>query len=222
MYQLFLGLFTEGTTDNRFLKSIVERTLHEVAYDSNRDIEIYVYVLEKGDAGQRFPQQILNISKKGVEDYGIQVLCIHRDADAATDTDTFTNIINPAVEELEQTNDDYCKIVVPIVPIQETESWMMADKSLLKQQIGTIKTDSELNLDKFPEKVSNPKEVIEQAIVTTLQHRTKRRRRDLTISQLYQPIGQQVSLEDLRRLSSFQKFEKSIRAAFVELNLLKG
>ena len=33
---ILAGLFTEGTTDNRFLSSVVERTLEDIAFDSQK------------------------------------------------------------------------------------------------------------------------------------------------------------------------------------------
>ena len=39
---ILAGLFTEGSTDVRFLSSVVQRTLDEVAFDCTGDIETEV------------------------------------------------------------------------------------------------------------------------------------------------------------------------------------
>ena len=221
MYQLFVGLFTEGKTDNRFLKSIVEKTIYKIAANASQDIEVNVQIITIEEKGKGFTQQVLNASKNGLDWFGIHFLCVHKDADSPSDTNTFEYQIQPAQKALESRDyDEYCKILVPIVPIQEMEAWMLVDKELLKKQIGTNKSDKELGINKPPEQLANPKEVIKNAIVIARQGFTKRRRRQLTISQLYLPIGQEIDIEKLNKLSSYQKFSKSIIQAFAKLNLL--
>lgn len=48
----------------------------------------------------------------------------------------------------------------------------------------------------------------------------KRRRKGLKIGELYSPIGQQLALEALEKLESYQKFKEAIRSAFRKLNYL--
>ena len=52
--QIFIGLVTEGTTDVRFFRSIVERTFFQVAYECCKgEIEVIVEELKdvkKGDS----------------------------------------------------------------------------------------------------------------------------------------------------------------------------
>ena len=62
------------------------------------------------DGGPRKRNRRRRRKRGGRNNNGENANNAQQDADAATDTDTFTNIINPAVEELEQANDDYCKI----------------------------------------------------------------------------------------------------------------
>ena len=49
---------------------------------------------------------------------------------------------------------------------------------------------------------------------------TKRRRHDLSISELYLPVGQKIPLGTLYRLHSYQKFKKAIINAFKNFNYL--
>ena len=97
---------------------------------------------------------------------------------------------------------------------------MLADKALLKQEIGTNKSDIELGINRHPETVSDPKEVISNAIRIAREELTQKRRRQLTITELYLPLGQSVDLSKLENLTSYQDFKKNIREAFVQLNLL--
>jgi hypothetical protein len=221
MAQLFAGLFAEGNTDMDFLQSIVEKTLQNIAFECSGQLDIDVLPIKIDKTNVDFTNQVLNASKKGFDDFGIQIICIHTDADAAHATETYRYKIDPATIELAKQNDnDYCKIVVAIVPIQETESWLLADKELLKQEIGTDKTDNELGINRLPEVMANPKEVIETAIRIAREGLTQRRRSQLTISDLYLPIGQRIDLDKLEHLSSYRDFRNNVRTAFKQLNLL--
>ena len=77
------------------------------------------------------------------------------------------------------------------------ESWMLADKELLKKEIGTVKTDFDLGISKRPEEYKNPKKIIEDAIRIAGLDITKRRRKDLLVRDLYSIIGQKISLNKL-------------------------
>lgn len=127
-------------------------------------------------------------------------------AEGKTDIDFLQNIVQKTLQD--------------IVPIQETESWMLADKELLKQEIGTNRSDHELGINRFPEIIANPKEVISNAIRIARENITQRRRHHLTIADLYLPLGQSMDLDKLKDLSSYQDFKNNIREAFKKLNLL--
>lgn len=215
--QLFVGLFTEGTTDIRFLEPVVEKTLNQIA----SEIEFLVIPIEIIKTGLSFNQQVLTASKKAFEEDGISILCVQADADARSLEDTLEYKITPARILLEeQSETEYCKTLVAIIPIQETEAWMLADKDLLKTQLGTTLSDTDLGIQKAPESTANPKEVIENAIRIAREGETKRRRNDFSISALYSPIGEKIELEKLETLPSFQHFKENLINAFRKLNYL--
>lgn len=221
MTQIFVGLLAEGTTDIRFLNSIVEKTLIKVAFACKGQIEIELLIIEKGRS-LNFIQEVLQASKNGVENFGMTILCVHTDADATNSENVYQYKINPAQTELAKQNDTYyCKNLVAIVPVQETESWMLADTELLKSEIGTTKADTELGIQKQVESIANPKEIIENAILIARSEITKRRRNNLSISDLYLPIGQSIDLEKLAILPSYQDFQENVREAFRKMNLLE-
>jgi hypothetical protein len=217
--QLFIGLYTEGTTDIRFLASVVKRTFEEISFGCSSQIEISDIKTVKINKTS-FVEDIIKVSRKGVDDFGMIVLCVHVDADNCSDENVYQYKINQALTALENTEEDICKIIVPIVPVQMTESWMLADKNLLRKEIGTNKDDHELDIYKLPEQYSDPKATIEGAIRIAQQERSRRRRKELNISDLYLPIGQSVSIEKLKQIPSYNKFQDNIRNAFRKLNYL--
>ncbi len=217
--QVIIGFTTEGPTDIQFLESIIQRSFEDVAFECDGQVEILpVQCIEKqvGD----FVEAVKSYAQKA-EKRGIMVLCVHADADDTTDTTTFNYKINPAFTAVGDVQGEHlCKNLVAIVPVQMTEAWMLSDKELLKAEIGTKRSNEDLDLDRSPEVYAAPKQAIENAIRIARQDLTRRRRRDLTIAKLYSPIGQQISLNTLEKLPSYQKFKEAVRGAFRKLNYL--
>jgi len=217
---ILAGLFTEGTTDNRFLSSVVERTLELVAFDCSGDIETRLEIIHINNPGLSFNQQVLEASKQGYNKYSIHLLFVHTDADDVNDDNTFNSKIIPVQQLISQQSADVvCKNIVAIIPVQMTESWMIADKELLKSEIGIDKTNAELEIHLNPETIHNPKHVIEEIIRVSKEDETKRKRnRGLKISNLYQIIGQKIELSELEKLSSYNKFKLSLITSLKEMN----
>ena len=146
------------------------------------------------------------------------ILCVHTDADSPTDNCVMKNKIEPLLQKI-QSCDEACKIV-PVIPVQMSEAWMLADTILLKKELRTKISDDELGINKPPETIANPKQAIEEAIRITRKGISKRKRNQFGIGELYETIGAKISLDSLRQLSSFRKFEDNVRNAFRELKYL--
>lgn len=220
MKQIVIGLITEGTTDNRFLESIAKRTFEEIGFDCNGDIEIFVTTLSINKTNLRFVDYVQHASKYGLEEFGISVLCIHADADDMDDTNVYNFKILPAQEILNRLDEGkYCTLLTPLIPVQMMEAWMLADKELLKKEIGTTRSDIDLGINRKPEQVKNPKALIENAIRVSMEYLPKRRR-NLTIGELYQPLGQKIRLAELDKLDSYKKFKDEIRRTYRTLNYM--
>jgi len=222
MYQIFIGLFTEGSTDIRFLEPIIERTFLQIALkQSHLDIEITIQPITIDKKGKGFNEQVFEALKIGYNLYGISLLCVQTDADNRTLESTYKTKINRVIESLTVVDDILCKTIAPLVPIQETEAWMLSDKELLKIQIGTTKSDDELKINKHPESVANPKELIEEAIRIARSGLTKKRKHDLKIDELYTLIGQTLDISKLDSLYSFQDFKQNITNASKKKRIIR-
>jgi hypothetical protein len=216
---ILAGLFTEGTTDVRFLSSVVERTLEDIAFDCTGDIETKLEIINISKAGLSFNEQVLEASRVALDKFGVLILFVHTDSDSVSDDLIFQSKIFPSQKILSEQDNNYCKNMVAIVPVQMTESWMIADKKILKEEIGVEKTDTELGIHLNPESITNPKELIEEIIRISKEDLSKRRRnKGLVISDLYQIIGQKLELSELEKLSSYLKFKNSLKDKLRELN----
>jgi hypothetical protein len=219
-YQIFIGLLAEGSTDHRFLSSIIQRTFHEIAFSGKIAIEVSeVRIIPKIQANN-FIDQVRTAAIKGHEEYGLTVLCIHADADGATHQNTFNNKIDPALKALGSLPQDHIEHLIPIVPVQMSEAWMLADLPLLLEQIGTNLSPNDLNLNRNPESYHDPKAAISEAIVQARSGMTRRRRSELRIADLYDIMGQTISIDALRKLPSFLHFEAKVTAFYQSQSLL--
>ena len=213
---LLTGLFTEGTTDIRFLESVVKTTLENLAIECSGYIETELEIIKIEKAGLSFNQQLLKAAEKAKNDFEILILFVHTDSDNRDDANVFNSKIIPAKELVHQQADNtVCKKIVAIVPIQMTESWMLADKVLLKNEIGIEGLDIDLGLHRNPEEIANPKAVIENIIRISKENQVKRKRnKGLAVSDLYQII----ELAELEKLPSYLKFRNSLIEILRELN----
>jgi hypothetical protein len=128
----------------------------------------------------------------------------------------------PMLEALEPCAEAaYCKTVVPMIPVQMTEAWMLADKPLLLSRMDASAIPlQELRLDRPPEAYADPKQAIRYALSIAQASRTKRRRRELTLDDLYAEMGQLLELRMLQTIPSFARFETAVHAALKRLGLM--
>lgn len=217
---IFIGLAAEGPTDLRFLASIVFRTFQDIAYkECDYDLELQLFLIDIPKIGLDFPEFTKQASLKGVSELGISILAIHTDADRDSYEERKQHKFVPAQSLLDSAEEDCCKILVPIIPVRMIEAWMLADTALLKEEMGTNKNDHDLGIDRFPESIADPKNVIQEAIRLATADKPKRRQR-LSIGELYSIIGDKIELSKLDRLDSYTKFREEVREAYRKLNCI--
>lgn len=218
-YQLFVGYTFEGTTDKSFFKSIIERTISDIlCCYGNKDVEIKLIPFNKD--GDKFVEQSINSIKKGFIENSTDIFFIHSDADDSTNSVVMNSKFNPLFEKITEFDELKECAIVPIIPIYMTESWMLADFDLFKKEIITNKTKSQLNLSGNSEQFSNPKLRIVEALRVTNNELPKKRRKDLSISDLYQIIGQKIEIRKLLTLESYKEFYINSFAVLKKLNLI--
>ena len=219
-HQIIIGYTTEGKSDCKFLKDIILRTFEEIVYECPRSVEILDVIYIPKKHGLTYDEEVKTAAKEAFN-IGANILCVHSDADDRSDIMRFHTKIDPAFAYVNDSDDhDICRCLVPIVPIYMIESWMLADKQLLKAEIGTNMSDGELGINVVPETCSTPKDLISDAIRIARQQLPQRRRKDLTIHDLYISMGYGVDLNILSGLSSYSKFRLAVRRALQSLNLL--
>jgi hypothetical protein len=215
---LLLGFTGEGSTDDRFFEPIIERTFQQLVLESPSQIEVFKPSYIRSDNGKGYVEKISHASKAAFSQ-GAMIFCVHTDADANTDTIAFDYKINPAFDYVKNSADETCKNLCAIVPVYMTEAWLLADKELLKEELFTDKTNDVLGIEHHPEQYNDPKRIIQEAI-NVIHQDLPRKRRSLTISDLYQPLGQKIPLEKLHYLLSYRKFWEAAKSALIQINYL--
>ncbi len=215
---LTIAYSVEGPTDVRFLQNVIQRTFEEIAFLCEGEIDVFQAIHIPSPRKGNFTDNIVDIARQARE-MGIHVLCIHTDADANSDGDAFDYKIDPAFSTVRDSSQNVCKNLVAIVPVQMSEAWMLADRDLLKEEIDTTRSDADLGISRKLEAIANPKLLIEEAVRLS-QSDKPRKSRNIAIGDLYQPIGQKISLAALDALPSYRKFKASVETAFRHLNYL--
>lgn len=217
--QLIIGLACEGKTDERFLLSIIKRTFENVVFQYTTNIEILDVQTIKVP-NKAFIEYAYDSALEGTKSFGILIFCLHTDSDSNSDSDAFKSKINPAIENINSKEGDICKTVVPIVPIRMIESWMLADSECFKSEIGTNKSYRDLGITQNPERITDPKGKITEAIRIAFEDKPSRRSKP-DISELYLPIGQKCNLTKLENLHSYLKFKEAVKSSLERINYIR-
>jgi len=119
-----IALNAEGSTDYRFLKSIIHRTLEDIILNCDKDIEIYpIKEIKKPSSGLTYIQNVENVSKEAF-DSGIKCLVLHCDADHTTKDNVMNCKLGPAIKHIvnHEEKRNLCLNLIPLIPIQMSEA----------------------------------------------------------------------------------------------------
>ena len=212
LYPAFTG---EGNTDRRFLSQIITRTFQELLFEAKQQVDSIPPLwlgAAKGE-GKIFA------AAKTANDYTLELYCIHADADRLTHDETLRQRIIPGIDAYNKARPETL-VFIPIIPMRMIEAWMLADTSLLKTLIRTELSDSDLGWTGEPEGKAKPKETIIEGI--RISKRAKANKFHGNINSLYGDVGEQIDLQTLGRLPSYQRFRAAARTALVELVYLQS
>ena len=208
------ALSGEGNTDERFLSPVIARTFQELLFEARQQIDSAT-PLWLGKAKGK--DEIVAAAKKA-NDYTLELYCVHADADRLTHDEALRQRIIPGINAYNQDRPETLAFV-PVVPMRMIEAWMLADTPLLKKLIRTNLSDSDLGWTGNPEGRANPKNTIVEGI--RIARRSNTNQFYGNINDLYDEMGQEIDLQALGRLSSYQRFRTAAREALVHLGYLQ-
>lgn len=154
---------------------------------------------------------------------GHHALIVHAYADDPMPYKAKRSRFDPGYSAVQSTHDAVCKNLLPIIPVQAIEAWMLADYELLLAAIGTRMSIHDLGI---PEKasqveaISKPKQRPKEIIRKAYANRSKRQR-DVDIDFLYEAMGDKINLDRLNQVPSYKQFVSDMTATLKTLNFIQ-
>ena len=224
--QLYIAFTGEGSTDNRFLENIIKRTIVDIVFNEcSMDLEVEdIIILTTSKIGKKFDEYFVDAVRDALNS-GAYLLIVHTDSDKDNYEERIAHKFVPAIETLRNSEDsdirDYEQNIVPIIPLRMIEAWMLANKSIFKEEVGTTLLDSDLDITGDPERMSDPKQKINNALKIAKERSSRNKRLNIEdISELYSPLGNKIPFQDLYRLNSYNMFTDNLRKGLKALGYL--
>lgn len=221
MQYLGLALYAEGPTDYYFLLPLLQRLCEDICTrEASASVEINeVLALDHPVGVENEPRDVRILEAAKTAQGAWTVLFVH--ADGANDpARARAQQADPALARLQEEFGP-CGLGVAVVPVRETEAWAIADGEALRQVLGTTLADGDLGLPTAAhqvEGVTDPKKTLNDAFHAT---RPSGSRRARGVSPYLSALGEQISLDRLRRLEAFVAFETELKSVLQALRILR-
>lgn len=222
MRTLGLALYAEGRTDYYFLLPLLQRLCEDICLREARvDVDVSAVLGLDHPAALNEASREDRITEAARLAVGAwNILFVHADG-AGNAAKIFREQVDPALQKL-AAEFGRSTAGVPVVPVRETEAWVIVDGDALRSVLGATLSNPEMGLPnsmREAEREQDPKAVLEHACKVATQ--AGRRRKPVSASRYLNALGEQVSLEKLRGLEAFQRLEKDLRQALTTLNVLR-
>jgi hypothetical protein len=221
MRYIGLALYAEGPTDYRFLQPLLQRLCNQLcAAEALVPVDFSEVAPLDHPVAAKDRSRLVRITEAARSHHGAwQILFVHGDGGGDPQA-ARAALVDPAISALRLASDgDECGVAV--VPVRETESWALQDGDALRSVFGVTLTDAALGLPasaKAIEATIDPKAVLEAAFLAT---QPSGRRRKTGVAPMFNALGEQVSLDQLLKLPSFQALVADLRAALRELKVIR-
>jgi hypothetical protein len=222
MKQLVLALYAEGRTDERFLPVIIQRTAdHILRQRALTLVDVLEPLSLKADtAASSRKERILSVAKQAA---GFHALIVHSDADAPTADDALQDRFELGQRLVQESENNVCRDLLPIIPITMTEAWMMADVEAFREVVGTDLRAEELGFPARPhqvEAIQDPKHELNMVLSQTFAQR--RRRKKARLGQYYEPLARHIRLDRLENVPAFQRFTNDLTNVLENLHFIRS
>lgn len=222
MTTLALALYAEGRTDERFLPIIIQRTAERVLYQRGRTpVDVFGPVVLNHDITRTFKGRAECILEAARRSAGYHALIVHADADHPSPDRAAAERIQPGFDLIRRAKESVCHQLLPIIPVQTIEAWMLADPEALQQVIGTNLDAQALGLPAQAHQVesdTSPKQTLHRTLQRALAHRPRRRRR-IDPGTVYEPLARRIDLERLGAVAAYQQFVHDMIEVLIALRL---
>jgi hypothetical protein len=200
MRYLTSALISEGGTDDRFLPGLLGRALDAIcSSDFTDSVEIPDVTVLRDHSGPPSVDQIIKIIERN--DGLFSLVFVHRDHGASGE-----RIEREWVGPLATRWGRRSERLVMVVPVRETEAWVLADGLALRRALGVTWRDSELGVPIRPkdvEAIRDPKVPLRKTGV----------RIGRPVENYFERLSELVSLSVLQQVPSFAGWwERTVEA----------
>jgi len=203
--QLIMGLYAEGPTDQRFLRTVISRTAERILAPREIEIPPITPFEARPGIGHR-AARILDVAQQAMH---FHILFVHSDADAQEWRQARSFKIEPGFRLARAAENGVCKHPVAIIPVQEVEAWMMADPAALAHEIRVAGPLESLGLPSNPalvETIARPKERLQRILSDAQQERPPTRR--VKSRDIQEPLAARIDLSRLEMVPAYQAFKR--------------
>ena len=143
MRYLTSALVSEGVTDERFLPPLLARMLQEICAEFEDSVEVADVRVLREKRGPRRIDEVLDLVDRNRGSF--LVVFFHHDR-GAREGRTETEWLGP----LRAAWGPRSERLIAVVPVRETEAWMLADGNALRRTLGVRWSDQELGVPSHP------------------------------------------------------------------------
>jgi hypothetical protein len=216
---LVLALYVEGPSDAHFLPAIIQRTAKNLIDQYRQDIDVSEPIVISIEKQRKREDCILNAAKEAC---GFHALIVHSDADDKTPDRAYKERIEPGFNRVLYSTEKVCKELIPVIPVQMIEAWMLADYNALRGTIGTNASSEKLGLPARPalvERDANPKHTLNEIMRKANANRSHRHQK-IDINRRYELLARNIDLDVLALVPSYREFKKVLTKTLAKLHFL--
>lgn len=193
----------EGNRDSKVMPIFIAKILGELIPVEAFDLSIDT---QRWDTRPKFPEALVTLVRQTQLLY--HVVIMHVDADATDQRHVRQYKVDPGVQALTKAGLPTATLVWAI-PVQAIEAWLLASATAFTRALtGSDERTHEIEFPQQPDQLSTDKakQLFDQGVYQLLA-RTQRQRRRLHPDHFTELIAEELTLNELRRLSAFQQFE---------------
>ncbi|MEQ4302501.1 hypothetical protein ABNF97_14080 [Plantactinospora sp. B6F1] len=180
-------------TDDQFLPRLLGRALTELCWTEFADpVEVADVQPLRDRKGPCALPDVIKLVQRNAASFSI--IFFHHDQGASAD-----RVEEEWLRPLRQIWGDRPEHLVAVVPVRETEAWLLADGDGLRRALGVRWTDTAMGLPAHPkdvERIADPKRVLNEVLA-----RVRR-----SIGDHYGQLGELVSLDRLSTVPAYRRW----------------
>lgn len=195
--------WSEGPSDGYLLRPIVERSLERwLLRRAKGPAELYVHPLAPAPNANGFAEQVRSLLEQARG--WAHVLFVHLDADARKTTRVRERKLQPALA-LAGAAGLAIDSVIAVIPVRETEAWLMVDSEAIKEGMGASSVEEDSPIPSKPRDVEllrDPKAALDDVLARVLGAKLPMQRKRAIL----ESIARKVRLERLDEVPAFCEF----------------